>query len=410
MFWAIPLIWLLVISGCTERQFVRPTPQMDIEPQFWVKVLLLDDTKECIMTFPSSFSIIDAKLQTTQTHFEKSGTPIKINISGGKFNIADRHFEANELIIAPDHPFIFNLNSRDYRGKLKLILNPDGKSFEAVNLVPLEPYLAGVIGAEMPDYWEPAALKAQTIAARTYCLYIKKHFGSKRSWDVKKTQANQTYHGISAESARIWQVVNKTYGQVLTCKLSDGTKDIFPTYYSTVCGGHTEDSRNVFGGDFFEPLSGVPCPYCKRTAKPAFFFWPTVQFDKTDVSTKLLKRYPSLKPLGKITNISTAKQSTYKGGKFSRLTSIKLLGSTGKTDSLRAEDLRLTIDSSGRKLKSTACKIVDMGENWAFTSGKGFGHGVGMCQCGTQAMARKGKTTKQILSYYYPSSKIIKVY
>ncbi len=69
-----------------------------------------------------------------------------------------------------------------------------------------------------------------------------------------------------------------------------------------------------------------------------------------------------------------------------------------------------SIDPTGRKLKSTICSIINMGDKWAFLSGRGYGHGVGMCQCGAQGMARQGKTAEQILFHYYPGSKIVRVY
>ncbi|MBA7697232.1 hypothetical protein ES703_105892 [subsurface metagenome] len=405
--WRVPLfLCLTVLGGCRGRQFTGPTPQMDIEPQFWVRVLLLEDITGCTLKTVSAFSVINAQTQGTEARFEEVGASINIRTAAGKIAVGGHLVTGKAAIILPDDPHIFNLNGDDYRGKLKLIINPDGSSFDAVNLVPLEPYLAGVVGAEMPNYWEPAALAAQAITARTYCLYIKKHFGSKRTWDVRKTQANQVYLGVVAESTQTWNAVYRTYGQVLVCKHPAGNEDIFPTYYSSTCGGHTENSEHVFG-DSFEPLVGVPCPYCKEVAKPSFFFWPMAQFDKATVTTKLSKRYSSLKRLGEITNIIPVKQSNY--GKFSRLTLVKLLGSTGKSDSLRAEDLRLTIDPTGNKIKSTICKIINMGDKWAFLSGRGYGHGVGMCQCGAQAMARGGKTARRILSYYYPGSKILTI-
>jgi stage II sporulation protein D len=131
------------------------------------------------------------------------------------------------------------------------------------------------------------------------------------------------------------------------------------------------------------------------------------QFDKAIVGTKLVQKYSRLKQLGEITNIIPTRQSNY--GQFSRLTLVKLLGSTSKSDSLRAEDLRLTIDPTGNKIKSTICQIINMGDKWAFLSGRGYGHGVGMCQCGAQAMARGGKTARDILSYYYPGSRILTI-
>jgi len=380
---------------------------MDVEPQFWIRVLLLDNVGACTLKAESSFSVLDAQTQATEARINQSDVLVEIAISGGRIAVSGRPFTSEQIIIFPDEPHIFNLNGDEYRGKLEIILNPDNNSFDAINLVPLEPYLAGVISAEMPNYWEPEALKAQAIAARTYCLYIKKRFGDNRNWDVTKTQANQRYLGVSAESAQVWDAINQTQGQVLVCKQTEGTEELFPAYYSSSCGGHTENSKDVFG-DSFAPLVGVPCPYCEEVAKSDFFFWPTVWFAKTSITDRLLKRYPRLAELGEITDINSAEQSDYGG--FSRLTLVEIIGSSGKRDFLRAEDFRLAIDPSSLEIKSAVCQIVDTGDKWAFVSGRGYGHGVGMCQCGAEGMAREGKTTRQILSYYYPGSKMIRVY
>lgn len=390
---------------------------MDIGQEFWIRVLLGDNIKELKLKTSSSFSILQPETANSKRRFGPLASPAEVNILEGKITIEGISFSDNELTIEPDSPHIFNVNGSDYRGKLMLLINSEGKSFDAINLVPLEPYLAGVIGAEMPDYWEPAALEAQTIAARTYCLYIKRRFGTNRSWDVTKTQSNQVYLGVGAESPQIWRAVNKTKGEVLVCRYPDGRKDIFAAYYSSTCGGHTENSRNVFGGENLEPLEGVYCPYCQYVAKHSSFFWPIVQLDKAAVSRKLIKRYPNLSALGEIKDIIPVKQSDYKikiGNEesvISRLTFIKLVGSTGKTGYIRAEDLRITIEPSGNKIKSAICKIRSDGDKWVFFSGSGWGHGAGMCQCGAQGMARvAGKSAKQILSYYYPGSDIKYVY
>jgi stage II sporulation protein D len=404
---------LIILGGCKARQLARPTPQMDIEPQFWVRVLLLDDVTDCKLKISSPFNIdMKDNPKAASDHFSPVHSSIQVSISEGRITIGSQHFASNEVIISPNEPYIFNLNDDDYRGKLKLITNPDGKSFDAVNLVPLEPYLAGVVRAEMPDYWEPEALKTQATASRTYCLYIKKRFGGKRNWDVRRTQANQVYLGVKAESVQVWDAVNKTYGQVLVCKDSAGTEDIFPTYFSSVCGGYTENSKGVFG-DSFDTLTSVACPYCKDVAKPNTYYWPMVQFDKAYVTERLHKRYPKLKQLGNITNITAEKQSDYEGasGKYSRLTQIKLLGSNGKSDFLRGEDFRLSVDPSGRKIRSAIFQIVNLSDDkWTFSSGRGFGHGVGMCQCGAQGMARTGKQAEEILGFYYRGSKTIRIY
>ena len=399
--------WVINLGGCGERQIITPTIQMNAEPQYWIRVLLFEDIENCTLKIPSGFNVINEE-KNQQSDFSQIDAPINVKISQGLIYIAASSFEGKQIIISPQTPYVFNINGNNYRGNLKFIINSADNSFDVINLVPVESYLAGVVGAEMPNYWEMAALKAQAVAARTYCLYIKRQYGNARHWDVRKTQASQVYAGIKAESARVWQAVKKTNGQVLIAFNKLGTQDLFPAFYSSTCGGHTENSQNVFGGDFFEPLAGVPCPYCKYVAKPKHFFWPMVTFNKNDVSKKLLNKYPKLKVLGEIIYISPAKLSNYKH--FSRMTSIKLTGSTKKTGFVRAEDLRLTIDPTGNKMKSSICNISDDENNWVFLAGRGYGHGVGMCQCGAQGMARKGKKAIQILTYYYPNSAIKTLY
>lgn len=405
------LVLLVILGGCTERQLTVPTPQMDAPEDFWVRVLLYEDITGCRLTSSSSFRVRNEQPHTFEAQFLRQSSPIDISICGAGITVGTHNFSGREVIILPAEPYVFKLNGSGYRGKLKLIVSPEGKAFDAINLVPLEPYLAGVVGAEMPSYWEPEALEAQAIAARTYCLYIKKQFGRNRSWDVTRTQANQVYLGLGAESPLTWRAVKRTHGRVLVCTGPDAGRDIFPAYYSSACGGHTENSKHVFG-DCFEPLTGVQCPYCRQVAKPRHFYWPTVQFDKADVTARLLGRYPKLEQLGKIEKITPTEQSDYSYNyeKFSRLTKVKLVGSTGKSDFLRAEDLRLAIDPTGRKIKSTICKTVNMPGKWAFLFGRGWGHGVGMCQHGAEAMARQGKKAEQILSYYYPGSRIERIY
>jgi stage II sporulation protein D len=89
---------------------------------------------------------------------------------------------------------------------------------------------------------------------------------------------------------------------------------------------------------------------------------------------------------------------------------VKLTGTNGRSEFLRGEDLRLTIDPAGNRIRSIACKIAIIEGKVAFLAGRGFGHGVGMCQCGAQGMAMQGKTAGEILQHYYPGSKLVKAY
>jgi len=402
-------ILLTLPSTCRRRRLARPAPTTRPDQRRQVRVLLLDDAAACTLNFAGPFEVVELDARhprPARHHFDNPRSPIRIVARPAQITIAGRPFHCSRLSIRPaDQTHTFTLNDAEYRGWLVLVRDPNAPTFDAVNYLDLESYLAGVLGAEMPDYWEPEALKAQAIAARTYCLYIQKRFGRAREWDVTKTQAHQVYRGVAAESANVWNAVNQTSAMVLLCKGPDGREDIFPAYYSSMCGGHTENSKNVFG-DSYEPLKGVPCPYCAQAARPGAYFWPSAKFDANEVTRRLFQKYPNLRRLGRIVEITPVAQSHYRT--FSRLTKVSLRGSTGATDVLRAEDLRLTIDPAGTTIRSTACQIRKSDHNWVFAFGRGYGHGVGLCQWAAQAMARKGKSASQILAYYYPGSRIAK--
>lgn len=405
LIWSWTLLFLCHLAGCEKRELIEPTPGMDFSERYQVRVLLFDDIKECSLVSESGFSVIDTATESRAEFVNHTGT-VMVRIQKGKITVGT-HVFGKTVEIRPKSPFVLEVNGSLYRGNLKLTFEPSETSFDAINVVPLEAYLAGVVGAEMPSYWEPEALKAQAIASRTYCLSMKNRFGDGRKWDVRKTQAHQVYNGVAAESATIWDVVNQTTGKVLLCNNDGGIESIFPAYYSSTCGGYTEDSKNVFG-DSYESLVPVECPYCRNVAKIRYFYWPTVKFDVKDVSNRLISNYPKLASLQKIVNIEPSKLSKY--GKVVRIVSVKLVGNNGKSESLRGEDFRLTVDPTGNKIKSMVCQMLKNKDKFVFYGGKGFGHGVGMCQCGAQGMAREGKTYEEILSYYYPGSHIVRVF
>ncbi|HEX3511199.1 MAG TPA: SpoIID/LytB domain-containing protein [Solirubrobacteraceae bacterium] len=123
-----------------------------------------------------------------------------------------------------------------------------------VKRVPLERYVRGVIGAEMPSSWPAAALEAQAVAARTYALTS--HAGGAR-FDVYSDTRSQVYRGRAAETASTVAAAVATAGQIV---LYAGKP--VPTYYFASSGGATESIQNSFIGAEPEPwLVGVPDPY-----------------------------------------------------------------------------------------------------------------------------------------------------
>ena len=399
--WMVVFLFICGFGGCEKRGPLDPTVGMDLADNLWIRVLLFDNIKECRISCESGFTVTDTE-SGAKAVFNATDEQFVVGIAEGRVKIGLQPF-GSDVLIEPASPFVFTINGKGYRGNLKISLNDTATGFKALNAVPIESYLAGVVGAEMPSYWETEALKAQTIAARSYCLYIKRTQGIKRTWDLKASQAHQVYRGIEAETKTVWNAINQTQGKVAVYKDSEGQQQILPAFYSSACGGNTESSKEVFGTGY-PPLKSVKCTYCKKVAKKDFYRWPAVEFDAKQVSDRIIKNYPKLQSLGRIETIQPSRETN------GRIVSVKLVGNDKKTATLRGEDLRLTLDPSGMKIKSTACKIAQKNGKFRFYDGKGFGHGVGMCQCGAEGMARKGKSAKKILEHYYNGSKIVKLY
>lgn len=392
------VICVLLSAGC-RRRTIEPTFGADSSEQTWIRVLLFDNLRECTIASVNGFQVVDVENGITAEFM--TNDDILVICRDAAIIIGEHRF-GPDILIKPHTPYVvFEIENTPYRGYVRLQMSQNESGFEAVNLVPLESYLFGVVGAEMQSYWEPEALKAQAVVSRTYCLYVKNRFGQFRSWDLKQSEANQVYRGIEAETLTVRQAVLQTTGQVLFCKYSDGTESLFPTYYSSSCGGHTEPGQNVFGGQTIEPLSGVLCPYCKGVARHGDFNWTPVILTKSQISNQLLRRYASLEWLDEIADFEILRT-----GYLGRITQVRLIGKNGKTDTVRGEDFRLSIDPTGRKLKSAIFTIEKNTQSVAFQNGLGFGHGVGLCQCGAQGMARIGYDYRDILDFYFPGSKL----
>ncbi len=395
------LLMCMAAGGCRRRTDVEPTLTIHPDSVGTMRVLLFDKISGCTLSSPDGFTA-EAEDPAATAKFSPDGSDLAVTLNEGRIQIGIHRF-GRRVWIRPIDRQILVIDNQRYRGLLLLASRDDGNGIDGINVLSLEAYLAGVIGAEMPSYWEAEALKAQTIVSRTYSLYIQRRFGIGRDWDVRRTQANQVYRGMAAETQTIREAVESTRGMALTVPGIEGTPELFPAYFSSTCAGHSENSVHVFG-DRFGPLEGVSCPYCTSVSRRSFLNWPSVDYTVQEVSRRLIERYPNLSALEFIDSIEPTRISRYDG--LERITQVRLIGRNGKTDTLRAEDLRLAIDPTGKRLKSTSFSLRKEKDRLIFEQGKGFGHGVGMCQYGAEGMAREGYSCEAILAFYFPGSRI----
>jgi len=272
---------------------------------------------------------------------------------------------------------------RSYRGSFQLHSLGEGR-FGVVNILEVEDYLESVVPGEMYSNWHPSALRAQAIASRTYALFERAHAGGKRKWDLSSDQRSQVYQGVFGENWKTSQAVRDTRGIVVAFGRENEEK-IFPTFYSSICGGHTESATALIGQSI-RPLDGQLCDYCREVSRE-HFDWKAVTLSKEDVSERLIGRYARLAELEEISDIRILERSDY-----GRVETLQLVGKNGKSMRLRAENFRLTLSTKEKSIRSNWYRLVDAGSHWRFEEGRGWGHGVGMCQYGCWGMAKAGQS------------------
>ncbi|MCA1621088.1 MAG: SpoIID/LytB domain-containing protein [Acidobacteria bacterium] len=150
------------------------------------------------------------------------------------------------------HPVRYN--EKPYRGRLEVFANTKG-ALTVVNVVTLEDYVRGVVPNELsPGGWpELEALKAQAVAARTYAVSNLGRFAAD-GFDLTPDTRSQVYGGRATEHPLSDRAVLETRGRVATYKGAP-----INAYYTSTCGGRTEDGENIFGGPAVPYLRGREC-------------------------------------------------------------------------------------------------------------------------------------------------------
>jgi stage II sporulation protein D len=302
---------------------------------------------------------------------------VRAAVNGGGLEVEGRR--ASGLRLASDRPI--RLNGREYAGRLDVMRNGDG-ALVVINDLPLEEYLVGVLRAESNERWPQEALRAQAIASRTYAAYHRA-LNAAKPYHIVASTAHQQFAGRVAPSSPTWGAVQETAGQVLRWE-----GELFPAFYHTNSGGYTEDPRTVFAARNMPALQAVVCPLA---AGSPHFQW-TLELRLDDLSD-LLRRGNA--GVGAVQSIEVTERTA-----SLRATVVTVRGTTA-TQRLRGNDFRRIVGYD--TLKSTLFAVAVDGELARF-SGRGYGHGVGMCQWGAKGMAEQGASAWQILTFYYPGA------
>lgn len=284
------------------------------------------------------------------------------------------------IILEPAKGTLLTWNNNIYAGKIFIV--PAKNSFLLVEHVDLENYLYGVLPYEMNYSWPLEALKAQAVAARTYTLKTLENVRNK-NFDLYSDVRSQMYKGGGKQYDSVKKAVDGTRGKVLTYNHA-----LFYTYYHGNCGGGTDDVRSWnFGAASLKPLSGASCAYDKHSKS---FTW-----QMNVPAAKVMAYAKTVGLTGTLKNVQVASKTS-----TGRATYLTIHSSKG---SKKVSCPKFRLSTGIRSCKIT--RISTSGQQVRF-EGKGYGHGVGMCQDGANGMAQKGKTYEQILKNYYPGATI----
>jgi stage II sporulation protein D len=383
----------------TVQQIERPAgPLVPVDLNIRVRLAHAVDQIELAVTGP--YRICQANGQVlVESDNPLSPSPIRLGAAGNPtLCIGQNRLSDGPVDVVPAEDGTIRLGEHRYRGYLRIVPCPEGVT--AVNVVHVESYLKGVLRGELPRWFSRATFRAQAIAARTYALYQKLTAGEGREYDVLATEASQVYLGAELECSKAVEAVDYTRGIVLTWSSPLGER-IFASYYSSTCGGMTQSVANCKAEPEIPPLAGgVVCQDCRNAP---YYYWPSVRLSKQFIADQLRARYSRMAALGPVERIDVLTQT--QDGRVIRL---KVADSAGNAVELRGEDFRLAVGPY--QLKSTRFTVAAEPDAFVFSNGRGFGHGMGMCQYGAEGMARRGATAAQILSYYYPQSHLTKAY
>jgi stage II sporulation protein D len=290
-----------------------------------------------------------------------------------------------KLAVEPaDDDSRLRLDGRFYRGRIYLLRRDASARLTLLNELGLEDYVRGILLHEANPDWPAEALKVQAVVCRTYAFKSRGRHAAD-GFDLCPQTHCQVYGGSSSERDSTDRAVRETRGRVVTFR-----GEPISAVFHSCCGGSTDESSNIWEGSPLPYLKAVRCRWCRGSPR---FEW-TARLSASDVASRLRAQG---RDVGRVRGFKVLSRS--RSGRAYR---VRVIGDRGRAD-LRANVFRTWMD--GGLMRSTLWTAVSTGRDaWSF-KGRGWGHGVGLCQWGAKAMADKGHSYAKILSFYYVGTK-----
>lgn len=349
--------------------------------------------------------------------------PLRVRLGDAGWVVSDaagaqRGFPRTEpLLLRPTGAATIRHDGAEYPGMVRLHTRDEVSPgvFDVVEHVALEQYLPGVLAKELPASWSPAAFEAQAVAARSYALQERqRRMAVGAVFDVEATDRDQVYGGMTA-NLKLLAAVRATRGQVLTTGGS-----LLRAYFSSTCGGRSASAKDIWpttkGMEFnlMGPIQGRPREIACEGSP--LFRWK-VERDAAEL-VKRIAAWAQQEQLAVRQLASLARIEPSEFNEAGRPNKYRLHDARGKHWTLSAEQLRNACNfANGQfppvtrqtRVHSGDFEVVIRGNTAVFT-GRGFGHGVGLCQYCAEGFARRGEDYRAMLSRFYPGAEITRQY
>lgn len=304
-----------------------------------------------------------------------------------------------------------------YPGLIRLRARSDDSPdrFDVIATMSIEEYLPGVVVKEMYPNWPAEAFKVQAVCSRSYALHERERSrATGKLFDVESSTLDQVYGGATANSAAK-AAVEETRGVVLMY-----AGKVLRAYYSSTCGGRSASAADIFPTSAgFEFNLAAPLQAKEREAyceKSPWYRWDVVRpADDLSLRMKAWGKHAgkSVKNAARIESVEAVTMNV-----ADRPARYLIKDSKGATFELNAEELRLscnfTPEGQPAITKETRVNsgdvLVEVTGATARLRGRGFGHGVGMCQWCAKAMTERDKDWKTILAGFYPGANLKEAY
>ena len=389
------------------------------EPLMRVRVLRTDGPSAQVLIGRASQWLALESASTEGTGIVLRG-PVVVRVGGERWSVTDaggvqagvEAFEPLELVALSEAEPELTVQQRAYPGRLRLLIRGDmgDRGFDVVNIIAMEAYLPGVVAGELFSHWLAQTRAAQAVAARSFAASEHEWFRDRRGWDVTGTAHSQVYQG-RIDHRETLDAVEATRGVMLGFH-----GNLVAGYYSSCCGGTAACAVDAIGDN---PVNSLP-PLAGRSGQDVCTGAAVARWTIDRLVPRLTRRLAAWgrdrdRPL-MADGAEVAAIDVLRRNEHGRPTRYAVTDTLGHRVVLSAEDLRNAVNFSGDGLDGPRQPVlsshlsVSIRDGTATFAGRGFGHGVGMCQYGAETMARAGAEYPEILPWFYPGVELVKAY